>query len=57
MDGGAEKPQRHRPRFKWTALFAWFEWATEWVAYWLSRWALIQVLQSRKETPLRLKRS
>jgi uncharacterized protein YjbI with pentapeptide repeats len=45
-DGGAEKPQRHRPRFKWTAPFAWFEWATEWVAYWLSRWALIQVLQS-----------
>jgi uncharacterized protein YjbI with pentapeptide repeats len=45
-DGGAEKPQRHRPRFKWTAPFAWVEWGTEWVAYWLSRWALIQVLQS-----------
>ena len=45
-DSGAEKPQRHRPRFKWTAPFAWFEWGTEWVAYWLNRWALIQVLQS-----------
>jgi len=45
-DGGAERPQRPRARSKWTAPFAWFEWGTEWVAYWISRWALIQVLQS-----------
>lgn len=45
-DGGAEKPQRPTPRSKWTAPFAWFEWSTEWIAYGLSRWALIPVLQS-----------
>jgi uncharacterized protein YjbI with pentapeptide repeats len=45
-DSGAEKPQRPTPRSKWTAPFAWFEWGTEWIAYGLSRWALIPVLQS-----------
>ncbi len=44
-NGQAQRPRRPAPRSLWTAPFAWFDWCLEWLVYWISGWAVIQVLQ------------
>lgn len=41
----SDKPQRPTPRATWTAPFLWAEWALEWAAHGLSRFAAFQILE------------
>lgn len=45
ISNGLSKPQKPHPRSWWSAPFLWLEWSMEWIAYWLSTLALLQILE------------